>query len=188
LTVESGRLAVNNSGIVTGNLALNNGQNLAILHSKIDQNKTRAVGVSIDQNGGMGVAYMVKAGGTFKQTDLVGKSYAYGLIIDPSVPAVYWVYGNLKTVLSGNFSGTYTAPTGDVVAGSGLATIDSLGVMSANVSFSTGDTGIIYIKQDQGKTSQVGVSVTSSGVMGIWQFFDAFQITLPGIPLLLLNQ
>lgn len=188
LSVTSGLLSVNSSGIISGNITLSNGQNLTIVHAKIDQGKTRATGVSIEPNGGMGVAYLVKAGGTFKQTDIIAKSYAYGVIIDPSIPAVYWVYGNLRTVFSGNFSGTYTAPTGDVVAGSGLATIDALGVVTANVSFSTGDTGVTYIKQDQGKTSLVGVSVTNSGVMGIWQFFDAFQTTLPGLPLLLRDQ
>ncbi len=188
LTVDSGTMSVNSSGIVTGNITLSSGQKFTIAHSKMDQGKTISVGVSIEPDGGMAVAYLVKAGGTFEPTDIAGKSYAYGLIIDPSIPAVYWVYGNLKTDASGNFTGVYKAPTGASVTGSGVAALDTLGVINAKVSFDTGDTGITYLKQDQGDTIRMGVSVTTGGMMGIWQFYEASFATIPALPLLLLNE
>jgi hypothetical protein len=186
-TVTGGTLSVNSSGIVTGNINLSSGQKFTITHSKIDIGKTRAVGVSIEPDGVMAVAYMVKAGGIFEPADIASKSYAYCLMIDPSIPAVYWIYGDNRISESGNFKGSYTAPTGMVVNGTGTVTMDDSGLITGIVAFNTGDSGVGYFKRDQGKTSGVGVTVTTSGIMGIWQFFEGSSITLPALPMLLLN-
>jgi hypothetical protein len=178
---------VNSSGIVTGNINLSNGQKFSIAHSKMDQGKTRAVGVSIEPNGGMAVAYMVKGGGTFEPTDIGSRSYAYGFLIDPSIPAAYWVYGNIRISNSGSYEGSYRAPTGATGTGAGTVTMDALGVITGTATFDTGDTGPVYFKEDQGKTFRVGVSVTTSGKMGIWQFYEASSISLPALPMLLLD-
>ena len=185
--IDSGTLSVNSSGIVTGNINLSNGQKFSISHSKMDQGKTRAVGVSIEPNGGMAVAYMVKGGGTFEPADIASKSYAYGFLIDPSIPGLYWVYGDIRISKSGAYEGSYRAPTGDTGTGAGTVTIDTLGVITGTVAFDTGDTGRVYFKEDQGKTSRVGVSVTSSGMLGIWQFYEGSSISLPALPMLLLD-
>jgi hypothetical protein len=187
VSIDSGTLSVNSSGIVTGNIDLSNGQKFSISHSKMDQGKTRAVGVSIEPNGGMAVAYMVKGGGTFEPADIGTKSYAYGLMIDPSIPAVYWVYGNIRVSKSGAYEGSYKAPTGLSGTGVGTVTMDTLGVITGTTTFNTGDTGVVNFKEDQDKTSRVGVSVTTSGMMGIWQFFEGSPVTLPALPILLLN-
>jgi hypothetical protein len=187
LTVAGGALAVNSSGIVTGNITLSSGQKFTIVHSKIDLGKTRAIGVSIEPDGSMALAYMVKAGGTFEPTDIASKSYAYCLMIDPSIPAVYWIYGENRISESGNFKGSYSAPTGMVVNGTGTVTMDDSGLITGAVAFDTGDSGVGYFKRDQGKTSGVGVTVTTSGIMGIWQFYEGSFISLPALPMLLLN-
>jgi hypothetical protein len=172
---------------VTGKVVLTNGQQFSITQGKIDQGKTRAVGVSIEPDGSMGLAYMVKGGGTFEPTDIASKSFAYGLIIDPSIPAVYWAYGDIKISKTGNYNGSYKAPTGATAFSTGTVTMDTLGVITGTTNFDTGDTGVAYFKEDQGKTSRVGVSVTTGGIMGVWQFYEASPITLPGLPLLLLD-
>jgi hypothetical protein len=187
LTVAGGTLSVNSSGIVTGNINLSSGQKFTITHSKIDIGKTRAVGVSIEPNGVMAVAYMIKAGGTFEPADIASKSYAYCLMIDRAIPAVYWIYGDNRISESGNFKGSYTAPTGMVVNGTGTVTMDDSGLITGTVAFDTGDSGVGYFKRDQAKTSGVGVTVTTSGIMGIWQFFEGSSIALPALPMLLLN-
>jgi hypothetical protein len=188
LTVESGNLFMNSAGIVTGNVALSNGQKFSIAQGKIDQGKTRGLGVSIEPDGSMGVAYMVKGGGAFDPTDIASASFAYGLIIDPSIPAVYWAYGDIKISKTGNYNGSYKAPTGATAFSTGTVAMDTLGVITGTTNFDTGDTGVAYFKEDQGKTSRVGVSVTTGGTMGIWQFYEASPITLPGVQMLLLNQ
>jgi len=187
VSIDSGTLSVNSLGIVTGNINLSNGQKFSISHSKMDQGKTRAVGVSIEPNGGMAVAYMVKGGGTFEPADIGSRSYAYGLLIDRSIPAVYWVYGNIRISKSGTYKGSYRAPTGATGTGAGTVTMDTLGVITGTATFDTGDTGMVYFKEDQGKTFRVGVSVTTSGMMGIWQFYEGSSISLPALPMLLLN-
>ena len=187
LTLVSGTLSVNSSGIVTGNVVLSNGQKFSITQGKIDQGKTKSVGVSIEPDGSMGVAYMVKGGGTFEPTDVAGTSNVYGLLVDPSIPAVFWVYGDARIAESGNYKGSYKAPTGVSGTGTGTVSMDTLGFITGTTTFDTGDTGMVFFKEDQGKTSQIGVSVTASGLMGIWQFYDASPVTMPALPLLLLN-
>jgi hypothetical protein len=188
LTLDSGTLSVNSSGIVTGKVVLTNGQQFSITQGKIDQGKTRSVGVSIEPDGSMSVAYMVKGGGTFEPTDIASKSFAYGFIIDPSIPAVSWAYGDIKISNKGNYNGSYKLPTGATVFSTGTVTIDTLGVITGTTNFDTGGTGIAYFKEDQGKTSRVGVSVTTGGIMGVWQFYEASPITIPGLPMLLLDE
>jgi hypothetical protein len=169
----------------------------------MDQGKTRAVGVSIEPNGGMAVAYMVKGGGTFEPTDIGSRSYAYGLLIDlSSMPPVYWVYGDVKISKSGSYEVSYRTPTGATGTGAGTVTMDTLGVITGSMDtlriitekttfdtksiVFTGDP-IVNFKEDQGKTSQVGVSITTNGIQGIWQFYKGSSISLPALPMLLLN-
>jgi len=188
VTVDSGILSLDSDGILSGNLALSTGQSVTVVHGKIDQNKTRGVFVGIAPDGSMSLGHLVKAGGTFRQSDGAGKWYAYSLNIDPSIPAVYWVYGDDARVdASGNFTGSFTAPTGDTVGGTGVASIDSNGVTTGTFVFDTGDTGVSHLKLDQGKTINVGVSVTTSGIMGIWQYIKESYFLNPGIPTLLLE-
>jgi hypothetical protein len=100
---------------------------------------------------------------------------------------VYWVYGKIRISKSGTYEGSYKAPTGATGTGAGTVAMDTLGVITGTTTFDTGDTGVVYFKEDQGKTSRVGVSVTTSGMMGIWQFYEGSSISLPALPMLLLN-
>jgi hypothetical protein len=186
VTVDSGTLSLDGDGILSGNLALSNGRSIIIAHGKIDQSKTTGIFVSTEPDGSMSLGQLVKAGGTFKQSDGAGNWYVYGLSIDPSIPAVFWVYGDDARVdASGKFTGSFTAPTGDTIGGTGTASIDSNGVITGNFSFDTGDTGVSSLKLDQGKTINVGVSVTTSGALAIWRYIRASNVALPGMPLLL---
>ena len=187
VTVSSGTVSANSSGIVNGNLALSNGQAVTIVHGKIDRGKTKGVGVGVEPDGSMAMAFLVKAGGIFESTDVGGKSNVYGLLIDPSIPAVFWVYGDIRISDSGNYTGSYKAPTGVSGTGTGTVTIDTTGVITGTGTFDTDDQGMVFFKEDQGKTSRVGVSVTASGLMGIWQFYDASPVTMSALPLLLLE-
>jgi hypothetical protein len=186
VTVEGGTMSVDSSGIVSGNLSLSNGKELTIVHGIIDQGKTKSFGVTIEADGSMGLAYMIKAGGIFEFKDVAGKQYAYGLIIDPSIPAVFWVYGDVIINSSGNFNALYNAPTGESIDSSGSLSIDNSGVITGTTSF-TESTGIVNFKLDINKTYSTGVAVTSNGTMSIWQFIEASRIAIPSLPLLLLD-
>jgi len=189
VTVDSGTLSLDSAGIITGNLALSTGQTPTIVHGKIDQGKTRGVFVGIETtDDSMFLAHLVKAGGTFKQSDGAGNWYVYGLNIIPSIPAVGWAYGQAHTDASGNLTGSYTLPTGDSVTGTGVSSVDSAGVVTSNIALSTGDTSISpSTKMDQGKTSLTGVSINDpSGAMGIWLFLKKSNVPLPALPSLLL--
>ena len=190
VTADSGTLLLDSAGIITGNLALSTGQTPVIVHGKLDQGKTRGVVVSIvPADGSMMIGYLVKSGGTFKQSDGAGKWYAYGLNIEPLIPAVFWAYGQTQFDASGNFTGSYTAPTGDSVTSTGVSSMDSGGVFTINSTLSTGGTSYSpSIKMDQGMTHAVGVSISSpSNGMSIWQFIKGSNVAMPGIPLLLLD-
>lgn len=187
--ITSGTLNLDNEGIIGGQFALDIPQTISIAHGKLDQSKTKGVFVSVEPTGTMAIGHLVKAGGTFKQSDGAGGWYVYGLnIYPPPTPAVLWVYGDDARVdASGNFTASFTAPTGERIGGTGTAPIDSNGVITGMFSFDTGDTGVAYLKLDQGKTSTAGVSVTTSGAMAIWQYIKAPSVALPGMPLLLLD-
>jgi len=190
ITIDSGTLTLDSAGIITGNLALSTGQTPTIVHGKIDQGKTRGAVVSIDTDGSMMIGYLVKSGGTFKQSDAQGNWYAYGMNIDPSIPAVFWTYGKLKIDPSGNTTGSYIAPTGDTITiTGGVFTVDSDGVGAGGMfSMDTGDTLILnHLKMDPGKTNSDGVWTTTSGMMSIGLFIKESNVALPGIPLLLLD-
>ena len=172
VTVDRGKLSLDSAGIMTGSLVLSTGQAAIIMHGKIDQGKTRGAFVGVQPDGSIFLAQLVKAGGTFKQTDAAGDWYIYGFNIDPINLAAGWAYGQARTDASGNLSGAYTLPTGDVVTGTGVSSMDSAGVSTSTITLSTGDISMSpSTKMDQAKTSFTGVSINDpSGVMGIWLF------------------
>jgi len=113
--ITSGTLTLDNEGIIGGQFALDIPQTISIAHGKLDQSKTKGVFVSVEPTGTMAIGHLVKAGGTFKQSDGAGGWYVYGLnIYPPPTPAVLWVYGDDARVdASGNFTASFTAPTGE---------------------------------------------------------------------------
>jgi hypothetical protein len=180
LTVEEGTLGIDSDGILTGNLTLSSGLIAPIAHGRLDQAKTRAIFVSIASDGSQSLCHLVKGGGTFGPTDVVGKWSAYGLVIDPSIPAVYWLSGGFEFDASGSqFAGTYLTPTGQVITATGTATLDVDGMGTTSTATSTGDTSISpSTKLDQGKTSSVSVTASpTTGVLGIWQFMKEIYLT-----------
>lgn len=189
VNITSGALTLNSAGIIGGSFALDIGQTVSIAHGKLDQSKTIGTFVSVEPNFTMALGNLVKAGGTFKQSDAAGNWYVYGLNIVPSPqPAVFWLYGDDAHVdASGNITGSFTPPMGDSIGGAGTASMDSTGVIFGEFSFDTGDSGVGYFKMDQGKTIIDGVTVTASGAMAIWQYIKASPVALPGMPLLLLD-
>jgi hypothetical protein len=189
VNITSGALTLNSAGIIGGSFALDIGQTVSIAHGKLDQSKTIGTFVSVEPNFTMALGNLVKAGGTFKQSDAAGNWYVYGLnIVPPPQPAVFWLYGDDARVdASGNITGSFTPPMGDSIGGSGAASIDSNGVIFGEFSFDTGDAGVGYFKMDQRKTIIDGVTVTESGAMAIWQYIKASSIPLPSLPLLLLG-
>ena len=190
-TITSGALTLDSAGIIGGSFALSiPGQTVTIAHGKLDQSKTIGVFVSAEQTGTMAYAWIVKAGGTFKQSDGAGKWYVYGLNINiPPSPAVFWAYGESNTDASGNLNASYSVPTGETITATGVFTLDSSGEGTGTFNFSTGDTAVApSAKLDQSKTSYVGVTISpTSGAMGIWHFIKASYVTVPGMPLLLLD-
>ena len=188
VTVTDGTAALDSEGMITGSYKLSTGDTVAISHGKLDQAKTFGVYVGVDPGTGtMGIVYLVKAGGTFQQQDGAGDWYVYGLAVDPSVPAVAWVYGKARIGASGNLNGFYILPTGDRIDVTGVSTIDNDGVWTGTFNLSTGDTVISpSTKLDQGKTSLVGVTInTDTGSLGLWQFIKGSFGALPAIPFLL---
>ena len=188
-----GTLSLDSAGIITGNLALSTGQTPAIVHGKLDQSKTIAVVVSTEPDGVMGIGYLIKAGGTFKQSDAAGNWYVYSLNIDPTIPAVYWAYGKAGIDDLGNITGSYNAPTGQSVKLTSTFQMNNEGLSTGTFNFDTGDSGILpSIKLDQGKTSMTGVTIITSGSsvgsMSILQFIKESNIAMPWIPLLLLDE
>jgi hypothetical protein len=188
--ITSGTLTLNGAGIIGGGFTLDIPQTISIAHGKLDQSKTIGAFVSVEPTGTMAIGYLVKAGGTFKQSDGAGKWYVYGLNIDPSIPAVFWAYGESNTDASGNLNASYSVPTGDTITATGASTMNSYGVSTGTFNLSTGDSSVApSAKLDQSKTSYVGVTVSTNPppTMGIWQFIKAPSVALPGMPLLLLG-
>lgn len=187
--VTSGKATVDSEGMITGSLTLSPGGKVLISYGKMDQGKTFGVFVGVMADGSMGNVYLVKAGGTFLQQDGAGNWYAYGLFIDPSIPAVAWVYGEARIGASGNLKGFYILPTGENLGLTGVSTMDSDGVWTGTFTLTTGNTLISpSTKLDQGKTSLVGVTIDpDSFAMGFWQFFKGYSGGLIGPQLLLLG-
>ena len=195
--ITSGTLTLDNQGIIGGGFTLDIPQNVPIQHGKLDQSKTIGAFVSVEPTTQfMAIGYLVKAGGTFSQSDGAGKWYVYGLNIDPSIPAVFWAYGESNTDASGNLKASYTVPTGDTITATGTVTMDSDGVATGAFNFSIGDTAFApSAKMDQSKKSYVGVTISTKPPpnpelpppMGIWRFIKAPSVALPGMPLLLLG-
>ena len=190
VTVTDGTAALDSEGMITGSYTLSTEDTVAISHGKLDQAKTFGVYVGVDpESGSLGNVYLVKAGGTFQQQDVVGNWYIYGLFIDPSTPAVFWVYGKARNGASGNLNGFYILPTGDRIDVTGLGTMDSDGVWTGTFDLSTGDTAISpSTKLDQGKTSLVGVTINpDTYAMGFWQFIKGSFGIVPAIPFLIMG-
>jgi hypothetical protein len=189
LSVTSGAAAIDSEGMITGSFKLSSGLTVLISHGKMDQGKTFGVFVGVTPDGSMGNVYLVKAGGTFRQQDGAGNWYAYGIFIDPSIPAVAWVYGEARIAASGNLKGFYILPTEDEIGVTGVTTMDSDGESTATLTLTTGNTAISpSTKLDQGKTNMVGVTIDpNSFAMGFWQFFKGYSGGLIGPQLLLLG-
>jgi hypothetical protein len=198
--ITSGTLTLDSEGIIGGQFALDIPQTISIAHGKLDQSKTKGAFVSVEPTGTMAIGYLVKAGGTFKQSDAAGKWYVYGLNIDPSIPAVFWAYGESNTDASGNLNASLSVPvpsvppTFETITATGAFIMNSFGEGTGTFDFSTGDSAVApSAKLDQSKTSYVGVTVSTKVTppnippMGIWQFIKAPYVALPGMPLLLLG-
>ena len=193
-TITNGTLTLDNEGIISGSFVLDIGMTITIVHGKLDQNKSKGVFVSLEQDGSMGMAYLVRAGGIFSSSDLQGTWYTYTTQIDPVTQAVFWIYGKFRSDASGNTTGTFNTPTGVLPTGRGKMTLDNNGELTATISFPTGGTlTIVHGKQDQGHTSGFLVLSVSDPVLGnalgIGSFFKGEPQGLPHmLPLLLENQ
>lgn len=96
----------------------------------------------------------------FQPADLEGTWYQFDTTVDPSIPAVYWTYGEFESDASGNIvSGAYYAPDGGSFSVTdGQMIIDNKGVMSgtATVALGPGITATAMFphgKLDQAKTN-----------------------------------
>jgi hypothetical protein len=194
VSVTDGEMVLSDEGIITGSTTLSTGDTSLIVHGKLDQAKTFGMYVSVSpDDGSMRTGYLYKAGGTFKKTDIAGNWYVYTLIIDPTIPAVYWAYGKAGIDALGNFTGSYNGPTGQSINLTGTLQMNNEGLGTGTVKFQTGDTGVLSsIKLDQSKTSMTGVGIITEGStvgsMTILQFIKESNIPMPGIPLLLLDE
>jgi hypothetical protein len=201
--ITNGTLTLDNQGIIGGGFTLDIPQEVPIQHGKLDQSKTIGAFVSVEPTTQfMAIGYLVKAGGTFTQSDGAGKWYVYGLNIDPSIPAVFWAYGESNTDASGNLNASLSVPvpsvppTFETITATGAFTLNSFGEGTGTFNFSTGDTAFApSAKLDQSKTSYMGVTISTKPPpnpeipppMGIWRFIKAPSVALPGMPLLLLG-
>jgi hypothetical protein len=193
----SGSIGLNPDGILSGSatlLADGISSTQTLVHGKLDQSKTSGTFVSIDlDDGSMNIAYLVKSGGVFKQSDTAGNWYVYTMNIDPNISAVYWAYGKVGIDALGNIKGSYIGPFGPSVKVTSILQMDNEGLSTnGTFNFDTGDSGIVpSIKLDQGKTSMTGVGIiisgSSTGSMSILQFIKESNIVIPGIPLLLIG-
>lgn len=194
VSVTDGEMVLSDEGIITGSTTLETGDTSSIVHGKLDQAKTFGMYVSVSPtDGSMRTGYLYKAGGTFKQTDIAGNWYVYTLIIDPTIPAVYWAYGKANIDALGNFTGLYNGPAGQSINLTGTFQMNNEGLSTGTVEFvETGDAGIMpSMKLNQSKTSMTGVGIITEGStvgsMSILQFIKESNLVLPGIPLLLLD-
>jgi hypothetical protein len=192
-----GSIGLNPDGILSGSatlLADGDSSTQTLVHGKLDQSKTSGAFVSIDlDDGSMNIAYLVKSGGVFKQSDTAGNWYVYTMNIDPTIPAVYWAYGKVGIDALGNMKGSYIGPLPPIVKVTSTLQMDNEGLSTGTFNFDTGDSGIVpSIKLDQGKTSMTGVGIitsgSSTGAMSILQFIKESNIAMPWVPLLLLDE
>ena len=67
----------------------------------------------------------------FRTSDLTGNWYVYTMEVNPSMPAVYWIWGNVDMDESGNLTGTYYTPDGSsVILSSAQLSLDHKGIIS----------------------------------------------------------
>jgi hypothetical protein len=172
-TVTEGSFLLDDSGVIDGSMTLSIGERSLTppIQGKLDPGKTFASWVGVSEDQSMAVGYFHKAGGTFTPGEGKGFWYAYGLSIDPTVPAVYWAYGRSVFDASDDLKGVLIAPTGEQLRATSESVLDENGVYTGTLAFSNGDTGMTAsAKLDQNRTSLTGVTVNNSGSMGVWRF------------------
>ncbi|MFZ7111692.1 MAG: hypothetical protein ACOWYE_08410 [Desulfatiglandales bacterium] len=169
VSVTGGTLSLDENGILTGSTTLSTGDT-ATVQGKLDQGKTFGAYVSAGMDQSMRIGYLHKAGGTFEPDEGQGSWYAYGLNIEPSIPAVFWLRGRSVMDASGYMNGAMIAPTGQSMRAKGSTALDSDGVWTGTLQID-GDMAIGQsAKLDLNRSSLTGVLLSGSGGMGLWHF------------------
>jgi hypothetical protein len=108
---------------------------------------------------------------TFQTSELEGNWYVYGIEVDPTMPAVYWIRGNVNMDESGNLTGTYYAPDGSsVTLSSAQIALDHKGIISGFFTAEGVTATVVHGKMDQSKTFGTSVLLGADSTMDLLSF------------------
>jgi hypothetical protein len=110
----------------------------------------------------------------FSTSDFKGNWYVYSIVVDPTMPAVYWIRGSVNIDESGNLTGTYYAPDdSSVTLSSAQVALDHKGTISGFFTAEGVTTTVVYGKMDQSKTFGTSVLLGSDSTMDLLSFIKS---------------
>ena len=110
----------------------------------------------------------------FRTSDFKGNWYVYSIVVDPTMPAVYWIRGSVNIDESGNLNGTYYPPYGSsVTLGSAQVGLDHKGIISGFFTAEGVTTTIVHGKMEQSKTFGTSVLLGSDSTMDLLSFIKS---------------
>jgi hypothetical protein len=157
--ITGNSLSIDPSGLMTGTIALNNGQSVVLTSAKMDMGKTLFAG-NINGANFVGIITGVKQGNdpkSFATADLAGTwdLSAFGDSPKPSVNDAGASSGSITVNASGTVTGGSTTGLGAVSGG--MLTMDGTsGVISGNITFG-GTNSTVFATMHAGKTIVTGV-------------------------------
>jgi hypothetical protein len=169
IDLTSGQFSIGANGKITGAFSFEGGLSTEVKDGMVDDLKTFAVFVNLDNTGRMGFDIALKKGGSYQSTDLAGTWIFYNFTIDTVQDIAYWVYGNGTIDDSGGLTGSYTAPdTTRFTISSGQAAIDSSGEITGSFTVDGVATETIQSGfMDRNKTIIVFVGTSDNGQMDL---------------------
>lgn len=110
----------------------------------------------------------------FRTSDFKGNWYVYSIVVDPTMPAVYWIRGSVNIDESGNLTGTYYAPDdSSVTLSSAQVALDHKGIISGFFTAEGVTTTVVHGKMDQSKTFGTSVLLGSDSTMDLLSFIKS---------------
>lgn len=110
----------------------------------------------------------------FRTSDFEGNWYVYSIVVDPTMPAVYWIRGSVNIDESGNLTGTYYAPDdSSVTLSSAQVALDHKGIISGFFTAEGVTTTVVHGKMDQSKTFGTSVLLGSDSTMDLLSFIKS---------------
>jgi hypothetical protein len=116
MEIISGESSIASNGFLSGSFTTDTGLNGTIVDGLQDQNHSIFSYVSADSQDTLGLAIGIKSGGQYQASDMAGEWRFYGIDVDPTLPGLYWIIGDVIVDAAGSISsGDYSGPDGTTI-------------------------------------------------------------------------